>query len=294
MKNFVYSAGLIALTGLATPLAAQDAAEQEVRGEASAWTAYDDTVYDGDWLTVGVGGIYGPSYDGSDDYVFSGTPALMGNVGGVTISPRAGGVALDFVPAPETGNVDFNAGISVRLLRDRVSKIKDPVVESLGKLDTSFEVGPTVGVRFLGVLHPYDTLSISTDARWDVAGGHDGMAINPAVTYFTPLSRGIASGLSLGADYVDSDYADYYFSVTPAQTLTSGLPTYDADGGFKNVNATMFLGFDLDGDLTNGGFLIGVFGNYSRLLGDFKNSPFVDLRGDANQWTVGGGVGYTF
>lgn len=294
MKKIIRRAGLVALVGLSTPLAAQDAAEQEVRGDGSPWSVYDDTVYDGDWVTVGVGGIYGPSYDGSDDYVFSGTPALMGNVGGITISPRAGGVALDFVPAPENGNVDFNAGVSVRLVRDRVSKIKDPVVASLGKLDTAFEVGPTAGVRFLGVLHQYDSLSINADARWDVAGAHDGMVVSPSVTYFTPLSRGIASGLSLGTDYVDNDYADYYFSVTPAQTLTSGLATYDADGGFKNASATMFLGFDLDGDLTNGGFLVGLFGSYSRMLGDFKKSPFVDTRGDANQWTVGGGVGYTF
>ena len=28
-----------------------------------------DTVFDGDYLTLGVGGFYGPSYEGSDDSV---------------------------------------------------------------------------------------------------------------------------------------------------------------------------------------------------------------------------------
>src|SRR5690606_14119343 len=121
------------------------------------------------YLAVGLGVGVGPSYDGSDDYVVFPGPLLLGQIGGIGISPRAAGLALDFVPDTGEG-VNLDAGIAGRLRLNRVNQIKDPVVESLGKLDTAVEVGPTVGVGIPGVLHGYDSLSFRVDARWDVAG----------------------------------------------------------------------------------------------------------------------------
>ena len=50
-----------------------------------------DTVFDCDYLTVGVGGFYGPSYEGSNDYVLFPAPIVQGRLLGVAISPRPGG-----------------------------------------------------------------------------------------------------------------------------------------------------------------------------------------------------------
>jgi outer membrane protein len=33
---------------------------------------------------------------------------------------------------------------------------------------------------------------------------------------------------------------------------------------------------------------------YQRLTGDAADSPIVTQRGDRNQWTVGGGIGYAW
>ncbi len=274
--------------GFALPLAAQDAGEDD-----TAPQSYEGTVYDGDWLSLGAGAVYLPSYQGSDDYVISPLPIIQGNLAGIGISPRPGGLALDFIPDAD-GEIAFSAGTAARLVRNRAAQIEDPVVESLGELDTAIEVGPTVGVSFPGVLNAYDSLSFNLDARWDVAGAHRGRVVAPTVTYFTPLSKGIAGSLSFSANHVDEDYADYYFSVSPAQSLASGLPVFDADGGFKDIGATLFMGFDLDGDLTNGGLAIAAIGGYSRMLGDAKRTPFTSIRGDADQWMVGAGLGYTF
>ena len=53
-------------------------------------------------------------------------------------------------------------------------------------------------------------------------------------------------------------------------------------------------GYDLDGDLTNGGFALFAMGGYSKVIGDAADSPYVAQRGDADQWIVGAGIGYTF
>lgn len=266
--------------GLGAPAAAQDAA-----GEPS--------VFDGDYLSVGVGAAYGPSYAGSDDYVVYPVPLLQGSFHGVSIDPRSGGVALDFIPDPAKG-AGFNLGVAARVRMDRARKIEDPVVRSLGKLDTAIEAGPTAGVTIAQVLNPYDSLTFTTDALWDVAGAHKGMVVDPSVSYFTPLSRGIAASLSLSAEYADRDFARYYYTITPMGSAASGLPVFEAGSGFTRAGANLLLGFDLDGNLENGGLALVVVGGYSRMLGDAKRSPVTSLRGSADQWLGAVGVGFTF
>lgn len=275
---------------VAAPAMAQDGVPVET---SRAAPPIEGTVFDGDWLSVGIGAAYSPSYDGSDDYVVSVLPLVQGSLGGVDINPRPGGLALDFIPDSRDGP-GFDLGVAARIRANRARQIKDPVVASLGELDTAIEVGPTVGISLPRVLHGFDSLSFTLDTRWDVAGAHRGMVIDPSVTYFTPLSRGIIASLSLSAEYVDGDYADYYYSIDAAGSAVSGLPTFDAGSGFTKASATMLMGFDLDGDATNGGLALVVLGGYSRMLGDARRTPLTSIRGDANQWLVAVGIGYTF
>jgi len=159
------------------------------------------------------------------------------------------------------------------------------------------EVGPFVGVSFARVLNPYDSLSISGDVAWDVAGAHGGMTAMPAISYFTPLSRAVAAALSLSAEYGDEDFQDYYFRVTPVQSAITGgeLPAYEPDdGGFVSAGATLLLAYDLNGNLADGGWgLVGV-GGYSRTLGDARHTPYTSVRGTADQFFGALGIGYTF
>lgn len=253
----------------------------------------EGTVFEGDWIQLGVGLGFGPDYDGSDDYEAFPLPLIQGNVGGVAIRPRPAGAALDFV-ADGDSRVAFDLGPVVRVRTGRVGDIEDPVVAAAGELDTAVEIGPSAGVSFSGVLNPFDSLGATLDVRWDIAGAHGGRTITPGISYFTPLSRGAAVTLALSAEHGDDSYQDYYYSVTPTQALASGLPAYDADAGFNRLGATLIGGFDLDGDLTNGGLALFAIGGYSRLIGDAADSPFVALRGSRDQFLAGAGLGYTF
>ncbi|WP_339828013.1 MipA/OmpV family protein [uncultured Parasphingorhabdus sp.] len=280
-RTALFSLGL----GISSPLLAQ---------EDPAPLPVESSVFDGDYLTAGIGIAAGPSYEGSDDYAISPLPVILGSFQGVDFQPRGPGIALDFIPDQKGAKVDFILGPVVRARFDRQNSIKDPVVRSLGKLDFAVEVGPFAGIQINRVLNPYDSLTAQVDLRWDVAGAHDGMVIFPSLTYFTPLSRGVITSLAISGEYVDDNYADYYFSISPAGSAASGLPTFTADSGWKNVGATMLTAVDLDGDATNGGFGLIFLGSYSRLLGDPKRSPVTSIRGSADQWFGAIGIGYTF
>jgi outer membrane scaffolding protein for murein synthesis (MipA/OmpV family) len=276
----VFLAGAAVALAVAAPAVAQDAAPPQAEPDLG--------VFAGDYLSLGIGPAYGPTYDGSDDYRVFPLPLIQARWHGIQVSPRAGGVALDFLPGT------LNLGIAGRVRFNRTGKTRDPVVDRLGKLDAAIEVGPTAGVSLAKVLDPYDSLSFSVDALWDVAGAHGGMVVDPSIDYFTPVSRGIAASFSLNAEYGDEKFQDYYYRITPAQSIASGLPVYDPGSGFTKVGANLLVGFDLDGNLADGGFAIALVGSYARMVGDVARSPIVAIRGSRDQWIGGLLLGYTF
>jgi MipA family protein len=283
------------LLALAASVVAIPAFAQSEETEAAKADAPDRGVFAGDWLTLGVGAGYGPSYEGSDDYVFFPAPVAQGSVGGFDFGARGPGLYVDLIADGNSdSNVKFLAGPLVRVRLDRNDRIKDPVVAALGKRDVAVEVGATAGVQLSKVINPFDTLSFSVDAQWDVAKAHRGRLITPTISYSTPLSTAIFTNLSLSATHVDDDYADTYFSVDAAGSAASGLPVFTADGGWKSYGASLLGGVDLSGDARDGGW--GIFGlvSYSRLTGDAKRSPVTSIRGDADQWFLAAGVSYTF
>lgn len=245
-----------------------------------------------DTLTIGAGVAFVPDYEGSDDYEATAAAAIRGRVGGMSFFSRATWLYLDLVPRGE-GQMDFDAGPIVGVRMNRTSKVKDNVVDDLPELDTAIEVGGFAGITFHGLTNPYDALSFRLDVVKDVGGAHESTVITPNIDFGTPLSRTTYVGASLSADFAGGGYADYYYSITPADAIASGLPVYDADGGFKSWRLGLLVAQSLSGDLTRG---FGLFftGSYSHLGGDFKDSPIVDDRGSAGQWLGAVGVGYTF
>ena len=81
MRRVIFRAATLA--ALAVPLAAHAQTEAPPA----------ETVFDGDFLTVGIGAGYTPSYEGSDDYVFFPQPVIQGRLAGIDITPRPGGFA---------------------------------------------------------------------------------------------------------------------------------------------------------------------------------------------------------
>mgnify|MGYP000277032231 CR=1 FL=1 len=79
----------------------------------------------------------------------------------------------------------------------------------------------------------------------------------------------------------------------PSGSGASGLPVYSTEGGVKDVSLTLLGTYSLSGDLRKG-MMVTAVARYSRLLGDFRQSPIVEIAGDADQWMGGLGLAYTF
>ncbi|EDL49401.1 MltA-interacting MipA [Erythrobacter sp. SD-21] len=287
----------IAAIGLAASLAAPVCA-QDTEVDEPLPAGPPKTVFDGDFLSLGVGVGYNASYSGSDDYNVNILPIVQASVAGIKVNPRPAGIALDLVPDPDEG-IAFSAGPMVRLRSDRVDAedIDDEVVASYGELDRAVELGASVGVSFPQLLNPFDSLSVNVDAAWDVAGAHGGMYWSPGVTYFTPLSRATAASLTLSTTFIDDDFADYYYSVPTINTLLPDedvLPGFEAEGGMQSYGVNLLLAHDLSGDVTDGGLSLVAIGGWSKLVGDAADTPFTSIRGDNDQYFVALGVGYTF
>jgi outer membrane protein len=109
----------------------------------------------------------------------------------------------------------------------------------------------------------------------------------------TPLSRKSLVAFFASATHIDQRYSDTYFSISPAQSVRSGLPAYQARSGWKSVSAGAAGNISLTGDLTGGLSMIGGL-MYMKLLGSAAETPATSIAGNRNQWLGGLGLAYTF
>jgi outer membrane scaffolding protein for murein synthesis (MipA/OmpV family) len=245
-------------------------------------------------LTIGLGAGYAPSYEGSDDYRIIPGGVVRGKVAGHSFYTRGLQLYFDAIPEADGPGLDIALGPVLGLRLNRTNGIKDAQVKALGELNTAYEVGAFVGIGQTGVItSDYDNLSFRVSYTKDVGNAHESHIITPSIEYGTPLSRQTFVGLSLSGDFVGDRYADYYFDVSPAGSLASGLAAYDADGGFKSWSVSLAGGHAISGDLLSGLSLFAV-GAYTRLRGDFADSPIVSTAGSPNQWFGAVGLSYTF
>ena len=247
-----------------------------------------------DTLTVGVGGAILPDYEGSDDYRIIPAGAVRGRYHGIAFETRGAYLYVDVVPRGK-GSVDFEFGPIAGVRLNKRRHIDDDVVKMLPKTNTAIEVGAFGGVGINGLTNPYDRLAFRLDVVHDVANAHESTVISPNVEFSTPVSRTTFIGANVGMEFVSNKYADYYYTVTPADSLATGgvLAPFNASGGLKNWKAGLLVNQSLSGDLLHGFSVFGV-GQYSHLVGDFKRSPIVADRGSASQWLGALGVAYTW
>ena len=241
-------------------------------------------------IAAGVGSV--PDYEGSDEQKLIPAVAIRGRVSGISFWTAGTALYVDLLARPESG-IDFDLGPIVGVSLNRSSDVKDAAVDKLPELDMAFEVGAFAGVSFHGLTNPYDALSFHVDVTTDVSDAHGSTLITPTLDFGTPLSTTTYVGVSASAEWAGGGYADYYYSIGPEGSLASGLPQFDADGGFKHWRLSLFANQSISGDLLNGWSIFGI-GLYTKLSGDFADSPIVDDRGSSSQWFGGLGVAYTW
>lgn len=273
------AAGLLLLVA-AAPAVAQDApAGQSDRDRMAADLGKDS-------ITIGAAAAYVPDYEGSNDYRIVPGPAAIGSVGGFAFTLVGNRASVDLIPNRPGQKIDFQFGPVgvINFNRSSLKSIDDLRVRALGKVKTAIELGGYVGIGKTGIItSPYDKLSVSVSYRHDVSDVHDSGIWQPSITYLTPLSTKAAVSIFGSAQYAERGYAQTYFSVSPTQTLASGLPTFTARKGWKNYTVGGVATYSLTGNLLHG-FKIVAGGTYTRLLNDFSYSPITRIAGSPNQW----------
>jgi outer membrane scaffolding protein for murein synthesis (MipA/OmpV family) len=271
---------------LASPALAQAA-------PAAAQLPSPEDISNRDTFTLGVGAGMVPDYEGSDDYRFIPVAAVRGKYRGISFSTRGSYLYVDLVPS--SAKLEFDAGPIVGARLNSRKHVDDDVVKLLPDLKNVLEAGGFAGVSLHDVTNPYDTLAFRVDVIHGFGSDHNWTNFSPNVEFSTPVSRRTYVSLSAGAEFASNRYADYYFSVTPAQSAATGglLPVFNADGGLKDWKLGLLVNQSITGDLLGGLSIFGV-GQYSHLVGDFRDSPIVSQRGSAGQWLGALGLAYTW
>ena len=182
---------------------------------AAAQLPSPDDISKRDTVTLGVGAALVPDYEGSDDYRFIPAAAIRGQVSGISFCTRGTYLYVDVVPN-SGGKIDFNAGpiAGVRLTTYRAHSRRRR--RAVARTQAAFEVGGFAGVSVHGLTNPYDTLGFRLDVTHDIGSAHKSTIISPNVEFSTPLSRTTYASLSAGMEFVSNKFADYYYTITPA------------------------------------------------------------------------------
>ena len=122
-----------------------------------------------------------------------------------------------------------------------------------------------------------------------MSGEHEGFVANLAIRYWLPLGKAFDLGLGIGTSYASDDFNSTYFGVNATDAGLSGLSTFSAGGGIKDVNGLLALVMHLSPK-----WHIAAGLRYQKLLSDAADSPVVKVRGSDDQIIAGIGVAYAW
>jgi outer membrane protein len=228
-------------------------------------------------IALGLGVGAAPDYEGSEDYQVVPIPYV--NImwsNHMSINLLGNKVKVNLIPSPI-----WRGGVIGEYIAER-DDVDNDRVDDLEDVDTSFMLGGFFGFE-------YANWSASIEAMQDVADGNDGAIVRLNGGYRIPIDQ--SWNLSLGAftTWADDDYMEAYFEIDDADSNRSGLSTFSADSGFKDVGLNLLASFK---PWEHWG-LMGLV-SYKRLLDDAEDSPVVDDEGDENQFVGGIFVIYNF
>lgn len=245
---------------------------------ALATTAAPALAQDGDgWIvTVGPGLAYEPAFPGADKVEAKFWPIIAVR--------REGSERRFYTPDDSFGlslssDPNFRFGPAVEIERGR----SEDDVPGLERVKSTIEAG-----AFL------EYYAGSFRLRGDILqgiGGHKGL-VGEIGADFISGSPEDQFHFSIGprATFASGKYVRSFYGISPAESLASGLGSYDPDGGFHSIGALAFTEYKLTPRLAVQGY-----GRYDRLQGDAADSPLVRSDyGSRDQFEVGAGLTYTF
>lgn len=234
-------------------------------GPDTAHAESDNNLSNG-FYVVGVGQL--PEYEGAEE--FRTVPFVVSRFNLFDREFEVEGLQAryDLVKDPV-----WRAGPAISLSIPRTDDAESVRVALLPEVDVAAELGGYVGFRTPLSSLKEGMLSGFLFARRDVAGQHDGWLVTADLEYFFAAARALRFGLSINTTFVDDNYADTYFGISNEASAASGLPSFRAGSGLRDVGIEVFsiLSFSERSGLF-------IRGSLNRYTSNFADSPIV-LRG---------------
>ena len=235
----------------------------DARGAAGQWA-----------FSLGAGAGLAPDYEGSEDY--KPVPLLFARAqrNEIFVALEANTLRANVLPLPV-----FQVGPLVRYRPER-DDVKNNAVDDLEKVDAAVELGGFAGFES-GGWHG------RVEVTHDVADAYNGWLVGVKGGYRAVFSPTLSLNTTAFTTYAGDDYMETYFGIDAENAARSGLDTYDADAGFKDVGLSLAARYG-----GREGWGVTGIAAYKRLLDDAEDSPVVDDEGNANQ--LFGGVLITY
>jgi outer membrane protein len=229
-------------------------------------------------VTLGAEGQMQPDFEGAKHYLFSPAPIISIHRAGSSERFRStrdsSGIAL----------IDFNGFRAGPVGKFRSARTASSYADLNGLGDVKF----AVELGGFAEYFPIDWFRARVEVRRGF-GGESGVTADLSADAIVPLLDHFS--LSGGPRFTlqSTGATAPYFSVDAAQSLASGLPSFDAKGGVHSVGAGAQLHYQFDPQWELHSYI-----EYNRLLGDVAASPLVTQLGSPNQITFGIGASRSF
>ncbi len=232
------------------------------------------------WV-VTIGGYAGaePVFPGSKEYGATGRVIFDARRAGdrewLTLPNDAASITLY-----ELG--DFRAGVAGNYIWRRSYSDDSKALYGLHDVNYTIEVG--------GFMEYYPAPFFRTRVELlQGVTGADGLEANLMADFiYRPAPQWLfTAGPRL--KFVDDQYNNAFFSISPTKSAVSLLPTYRAQGGLYSAGVDATIRYDLTERVS-----LRAFAEWDRLTGDAADSPLVRLRGSEDQFQVGVGAAYKF
>ncbi len=221
--------------------------------------------------------MFEPSYEGSKRYLLSFKPIVDINKEGDRVWQFFPNDAIGY-DLFETDN--FHAGPAANLSLQ--SRFHSPDIDfQFGKADVNLQGG------VFAEYYPVANVRTRVEALQGLTG-NTGFAVNLMADYIWKPAADWTLTAGPRTQIVNDEYASEYFSIQHA-LKTRQFVKFRAEGGVLSAGGELTGAYALTNSLTTRFFV-----DYSKLAGDAADSPRVDIKGSADQVTVGIGASYKF
>ena len=208
-------------------------------------------------LSGGLMYMYGPKYDGSDNYESEVFPAVsMEYKNGLIFVGIMDGIGSNFLQGE-----NYKVGASIGYNFGREESADKENLRGMGDIDSG--VAATLkGEYSLGPVDISGEVSTGTEDNGTTAKIELGTML--------PVTEQLMVMISVGSTWADATHMESYFGVSSAQSASSGYRCFEAESGLKSAGISVGTVYNIS---ENWDVMLVVNGD--QLLGDAADSPIV-------------------